>query len=122
MSEIATVFIVEDNKELQELYRIELMISGFNVIGAASNGKDAIYMFKSFNEKPDIILMDHRMPIKNGLEAANEILQIDNHSKIIFMSADITIKSEALSIGAHEFLKKPFKHENLIDCIKKVLK
>ena len=78
-------------------------------------------MYKSFIEKPDIILMDHRMPIKNGIEVVKEILQIDSNSKIIFASADSTIKSEALSIGAVSFLEKPFSMNTLINEIKKVI-
>ncbi len=56
-------------------------------------------MFKSFLKKPDIILMDHRMPKKNGIEASKEILKINGKTKIIFLSADSSIKEEVLSIG-----------------------
>ena len=76
-------------------------------------------MYKSFSEKPDIILMDHRMPIKNGIETLREILQIDNHSKIIFMSADNSVKEEALSLGAISFKDKPFTSKRLIENIHK---
>lgn len=76
-------------------------------------------MFKSFSEKPNVILMDHRMPIKNGIEATQEILQIDSNTKIIFTSADERIKEEALALGAFCFIDKPFDIENLITCIKK---
>ncbi len=61
-----------------------LEYASFQVLDGAYNGRDAINKFKSFSENPDIILMDYRMPIKNGLDAAKEILEIDNKSKIIF--------------------------------------
>jgi FixJ family two-component response regulator len=76
-------------------------------------------MFKSFSDKPKVILMDNRMPIKSGIEASKEILLIDKNIKIIFISADITIKEEALSIGAFGFWDKPFLIDSLIDDIKK---
>ena len=63
--------------------------------------------------------MDHRMPIKNGIETLREILQIDNHSKIIFMSADNSVKEEALSLGAISFKDKPFTAKRLVDNINK---
>ena len=78
-------------------------------------------MFKSFLKKPDIILMDHRMPIKNGIEASKEIMKIDGKTKIIFLSADNSIKEEALSIGVIKFRDKPFSIKQLINDITKAL-
>ena len=78
-------------------------------------------MFKSFSPKPDIILMDHRMPIKNGLETTKAILEIDSKSKIIFVSADNSVKEIALTMGAREFLKKPFGFQTLLRDIVELL-
>ena len=57
-----------------------MSLNRYNVIAAADNGLDAVTMFKIFSEKPDVILMDHRMPMKSGIEAAKEILEIDNRT------------------------------------------
>ncbi len=89
--------------------------------GVAENGVKAVDMFKSFSNKPKIILMDHRMPEKSGIEATKEILQIDKRVKIIFFSADVSIEEEAYSIGAFSFNVKPFTITCLIDEIKKAL-
>ena len=78
-------------------------------------------MFKAFSENPKVILMDHRMPKKNGIDASKEILKIDKNVKIIFTTADISIKEEALSIGAFSFKDKPFTVEGLIGDIKNAL-
>jgi len=78
-------------------------------------------MFKSFLKKPDIILMDYRMPIKNGIDASKEIMKIDGKTKIIFLSADNSIKEEALSIGVTKFRDKPFSINELINDITKAL-
>lgn len=94
---------------------------GFQVIGLANNGLEATIKFKSFTEKPDIILMDHRMPIKNGIEATKEILSMGESSKIIFASADTLVKDVALSIGASIFIEKPFEIEDLVEKIEYVL-
>ena len=98
-----------------------LTLCGFEIAGIANNGEKAVFMFKSFSEKPKVILMDHRMPIKNGIEATKEILQIDKNVKIIFTSADMSIKEEALGIGVFSFEKKPFSIENLNINIKKAI-
>ena len=78
-------------------------------------------MYNRFSTKPDIILMDHRMPIKNGIEAAKEIFQnsSDLKPKIIFVSADRSIKETALSIGVISFKNKPFSLERLFNNIEK---
>lgn len=113
-----SIFIVEDDKSIQSLYKKFLDLYGFQVAGTANNGEEAIQKFKSFEKKPDIILMDHRMPVKDGLEATKEILSIDKSTNIIFASADKTIKDEAKKLGILGFLEKPFSLEVLIDYIK----
>ena len=119
---MANIFIIEDDPTLQSTYNELLIISGHYIQGIANNGEEAVKMFKSFSKKPDIILMDHRMPIKNGLETTKEILEIDNDSKIIFVSADNSVKEEAINMGAAEFLKKPFGFKKLLKDIGKILR
>ena len=115
------IFIVDDDQSLQRLYGLILREAGFEIIDTAINGKVAVEKYKNFKEKPDIILMDHRMPIKNGLDAMIEILEIENSTKIVFASADISIKKKALSFGACAFLDKPFKMQGLITTIKNLI-
>lgn len=91
-----------------------LTLKGHQVVNTANNGKKAVDLFKSSSKKPDIVLMDHRMPIKNGLETAKEILECDKSTKIIFTSADHSIKEEALAIGAINFIEKPFSFDTLL--------
>ncbi len=94
---------------------------GFQIIGVAKNGQEAVDKFKLFSEKPDIIIMDHRMPIKSGIDATKEIISLGKNPKIIFASADKTVREEALSIGAADFIEKPFDFEELVKKIKEVL-
>jgi two-component system chemotaxis response regulator CheY len=115
------VLIVEDDLSLQRLYEMMLKTFSYNIIGKASNGREAIEIFTSSTKKPDIVLMDHRMPIKNGIETAKELLKLNSHSRIIFTSADNSVKKQALSIGAASFLEKPFNLEQLHNEIQKVL-
>ena len=96
-------------------------MAGFQLLGIANNGEEAIKMFSSFTVKPDIIILDYRMPIKNGLDALKEILQIDHNSRIIFASADKTIKDEVYLNGAMGFLDKPFTNQKLIHTLNKCL-
>ena len=121
MIKIEKVFIVDDEPSLQFFYEQVLIIAGFEVAGNASNGKEAVSMFKSFSNKPKIILMDQRMPEMSGIEASKLILQVDNRVKIIFISADASVKEEAISIGAFLFISKPFAINLLIDAVNKAI-
>ena len=103
------------------LYEELLDSYGFKVVGVAKDGEEAVKKYKAFSIKPDVIIMDHRMPIKTGLEAAEEILEFDKNAKIIFASADKTIKQIALSIGALIFEEKPFDNTTLIENIKSLM-
>ena len=96
-------------------------MGGFEIAGIASNGLEAITMFKSFSNKPKVILMDQRMPEMSGIEATKKILQVDNRVKIIFLSADNSVKEEAISLGAFLFIDKIFTINELIDAINRAI-
>lgn len=113
--------IVDDELSILELYKLLFTSIGFKIVGMAKNGKEAVEMYKSFPNKPDVIIMDHRMPIMNGIEASKEILRFDKNAKIIFASADGTVQKEATSIGAISFKGKPFNTDRLIDNVKKAM-
>ena len=116
-----SVLIVEDDFSLQHLYEMMLKTFGFKVLAKASNGKEAIDVFTSLENKPDVILMDHRMPVKNGIDITKEILRCNSHSKVIIISADKSIKKEVLSIGAVLFIEKPFSVNRLHEEINKIV-
>ena len=118
-----SIFIVEDDSSLRMLYEKALALNGYNILGSARDGQEAVQMYNAFKDKPDIIIMDHRMPIKNGIEATKEILKNSDKikPKVIFASADNSIRDLALEIGANSFKNKPFTLQRLFDNIKKVL-
>jgi two-component system chemotaxis response regulator CheY len=118
---VIKIFVVDDDQSLQRLYSIILKEAGFEVIETAINGKDALEKYDKLKVKPDIILMDHRMPIKNGLDTMMEILKINHNEKIIFASADLTVKEKAKEIGACAFLDKPFKMQQLLIVIQQII-
>ena len=117
---MTTILVVEDDVALSRLYKLILETEGFKII-QAMNGKEAVDVYKSHLHNPDIVLMDHRMPIKNGIEASKEILEIDKKTKIIFLSADSTVEGDAISLGVKKFVKKPFLTKQLIREITNVL-
>ncbi|MFW9914182.1 MAG: response regulator [Candidatus Thorarchaeota archaeon] len=110
---MAQVLIVDDEKELVFLLEEILTHAGHQVIGKAYDGVEAVRIFQTLQKDTIIVLMDYRMPRKNGIEATKEILAEDPDSKIIFMSADSSIKTEALDLGIAAFFEKPMLLEDL---------
>jgi two-component system chemotaxis response regulator CheY len=117
---LATIFLIDDDSSIITLFKKFLTVLGHEIVAIAYNGEEAVKLFHEFRKIPDLILMDHRMPKKDGLTAAKEILDFNKNSKIIFLSADYTIKDEALALGAIYFLEKPFKLDKLSQIIEKV--
>ena len=89
------------------------------VIGIGNDGTEAIALYQKL--KPDILLMDIRMKQMNGLEAAKEILSLDQKAKILLLTtfADDEYIIKALKIGAKGYLLKQ-DYSNIIPSIKTV--
>jgi two-component system chemotaxis response regulator CheY len=112
---MTSVLIVDDELFIVELYRDILQLRGYRVVGTAFDGEEAVRKYSAANDKPDIIIMDHRMPVMNGVEATKEIVRMNPTQKVIFVSADILVEKEAREAGAKEFLPKPFRMDDLIE-------
>ncbi len=116
---MVSIFIVDDDELIHKVLERLLAAAGFRVSAHAFNGAEAVEKFVQMNPRPDIILMDHRMPVMSGAAATREILALDPSSKILFVSADETVKDEAIAAGALDFLTKPIRSVVLFDMIKK---
>jgi len=109
--------IVDDDIFLQKVLSRILLVGGHNVVGQAYNGAEAVEIFNELNPRPDIILMDYRMPVMDGASATRKILQIDPGSRILFISADDSVRIDALDAGALGFLTKPIRSQLLFATI-----
>ncbi|HMK47918.1 MAG TPA: response regulator [Methanocella sp.] len=108
------VAIVDDEPDLQKLYRLAISSKGYPISYIASDGTDALEKQSRAGNKPDIVIMDHRMPTKNGVETTKEILAASPRTRIIFVSADEAVEKDALDAGATRFLKKPISLKDLM--------
>jgi two-component system chemotaxis response regulator CheY len=115
------VAIVEDEKDLVKVYEKMLARHGIRICFVAYDGLEAVKKFIECTPKPHVVLMDYRLPIMNGIDATKEILKIDSTAKIIFLSADIYVKDEAMRAGASIFLKKPASIRDITDAVERGL-
>lgn len=115
------IIIVEDDLVLQDVYEASLSAAGYHICAQAFNGQAAVDALLGPGPRPDVIIMDHRMPVMSGLEAASEILRHDPASRIVFVSADSSVREAALAAGALAFLPKPFALLDLVRLLSRLL-
>lgn len=116
------VFLVDDDKYLQNVYKTLFTVSDFEIVSQAFDGFEAIEQYPMLNPKPDVVIMDQRMPRMDGITATRELKSIDPGVKVIFLSADDESRTSAFKVGAVAFLTKPVRIEVLFETIETVVK
>ncbi len=119
---MAKILIVDDSAYLRLMIRKVLTKAGHEIIGEASNGEEAVSLYK--NLQPDIVTMDVVMPKQNGLQALKEIMDLSGgKARVIIVTAlgHEPLVNRALKMGARNFVVKPFKPEQLIRAVDSVL-
>lgn len=117
------VLIVDDAQFTRNMLKnIINKIEQIEVIGEASNGVEAISLYKKLN--PDLVTMDLVMPEKGGIEATEEILKLNSKAMIVVVSAlgQEALVLEAAKKGAKDFIQKPFKTEQILEVMDRILK
>ncbi|MFX0037631.1 MAG: response regulator [Candidatus Hermodarchaeota archaeon] len=117
------VLIVDDATFIRNrIKKIVEKIDFVEVVGEASNGDEAIALFKKL--KPDLVTMDLVMPNKDGIQTIEEIIKIDKKANIVVISAmgqEMSVL-EATEKGAKDYIKKPFKEEDIFKTVERFLK
>ncbi len=114
------ILIVDDTFFMRSSIKKILEEEGYNIVGEAENGLEAIEKFQQL--KPDLVLMDITMPVMTGLEALENIKKIDSNARVVMVSAmgqEATVK-QAIIKGAETFIVKPFKPETLLGILKSI--
>ena len=113
------VLIVDDNEENRLVLKELLELSGF-VTDCAENGQEAIQAVK--DQRPDLILMDIKMPGMDGFEASKRILAMEEGKGIPIIAMTATIldldKREISESGILDFISKPFQEQELFSKLK----
>lgn len=114
------IMVVDDALFMQNMLKNILEEMEYDVVGTASNGKEAIDKVQTLN--PEIITMDITMPDMDGIEALKEIKKINNKVKIIMCSAmgQKQFVLEAVQSGAVDFIVKPFERSKIAKALNNV--
>jgi len=116
-----TVLICDDADFMRTMVGEILRRAGFEVVGEAETGLQAIERYKQL--RPDLVTMDIVMPDLGGIEAVREICKYDPHAKILMCSAmgQQALVHEAIEAGAKDFVVKPFQPSHVLEAVQRVL-
>ncbi len=115
------VLVVDDAVFMRNMIRDILASGGLEVVGEASSGIEAVQRWAEL--RPDLTTMDIVMPLKSGIEATREIMRLDPEAVVVICSAlgQESLVAEAIEAGAADFIVKPFRAEEVLTVMKKVL-
>jgi two-component system chemotaxis response regulator CheY len=108
-----TVLVTDDSKIIREMMKDLAAELGWQVVGEAANGEEAINQYTKL--RPDVVTLDIIMPGSDGLHALKGIKQINAKAKVLIVSAidQPEVLREAARLGAADFVVKPFEHERV---------
>lgn len=115
---MSKVLVVDDDKGLRDLYKSELAAEGYEVI-VASTGKEAVEILKA--SRPDVIIMDIRMPEMNGIEALGKVVARHKSIPVIINTAYPSYQEDFRAWAADEYVVKSSDLTELKAAIKRVL-
>jgi two-component system, cell cycle response regulator len=112
---VATILVADDEPINRSLIQRRLERAGYHVL-TAQNGQEAVEIARA--SLPDIVILDVMMPVMDGLEACR-LIKADASTRdipVIFLSArdETDVKVSGLSLGANDYISKPFKAEELL--------
>jgi two-component system, chemotaxis family, chemotaxis protein CheY len=116
------VLIVDDSMFMRSMINEALSGAGFEIIGQAANGEEAIEMARKM--EPDLITLDNILPDMIGTDILRILKQEDKiSSKVIMISAvgQEAVIQEGMNLGASDYIVKPFSSDNLVTAVNKVL-
>ena len=107
------ILVVDDEPSIRKYLQTLLEVDGFEV-EAVGSGKEAINRVNK-GERPDFIILDVLMPEMGGLETLQELMHLDRNLNVIMLSCSNEVGTvvEAIRLGAHDYLTKPFEKTEL---------
>ena len=113
MEKIKTILIVDDSPISRKMLKSCIPNDKGYELYEAGNGKEGVEKYQALN--PDVTFMDLTMPVMDGYEATEKIIELNQNALIIVVTADIQVKAitKVLDLGAYMVLKKAIKKDDI---------
>lgn len=109
------VLIAEDTESVRFALRLAMEYLGHEVVGVACDGEEAISEYQRTH--PQVVLMDVRMPLLDGLKCTSLLAQQDPNARVVIVTGGRTTETVARQAGARCLLEKPFELDHLNEVI-----
>ncbi len=121
MGDKKRILVVDDSSFLRNSLKKILEGHGYEVVGMAENGLEAVTKYKAL--KPDLVTLDIIMPQTNGLQALQMLRAIDPNVSAVMVSSMSTKESvtDCVKAGAKSYILKPFDEGKVVEVMRKVL-
>ncbi|WP_342759740.1 response regulator [Kineothrix sedimenti] len=118
---MASILIIDDSRTSRKILKEVLESAGHKVVGEAANGEEGVGLYREL--KPDLVTLDITMPVMNGLEALEHLIEEDKKVKVIMITAAGQKEKmvKAIKEGAADFITKPFEAEHVIEAVNRLL-
>ncbi len=116
-TELLKAIVVDDSLDIVELFGDFLEMQGIKVVGKGYNGKDAVELYEKL--RPDVVFLDIMMPEYDGFYALDNIRKINEHAKIMMVTADLR-KETADKLDEYDSIAlvyKPFDFDNIMQTL-----
>jgi two-component system, response regulator, stage 0 sporulation protein F len=115
------ILVVEDDKNIQRLLEEELTDEGY-LIDIVSDGREALSFLKdSKNDKPDLIILDLRMPKMDGFETMGNIIKSKHGAPVIVHTAYSSYRDDVMVMAADAYIEKSHDLTKLKESIKELI-
>ncbi len=110
-----TAIVVDNDKDVKDVFVELLHYSNISVIATGSNGKEAAELYQK--HRPDFVFMDVMMPEYNGFYGLEKIREYDIKAKVILVTGSINVENEIDNCDATAILPKPISMNKIIEIV-----
>jgi DNA-binding response OmpR family regulator len=119
-AKIHRVLVVDDDAEIIDTVQFALKQKGYEVL-IARDGNQGLAMAEK--DQPDLVILDMMMPKRSGFLVLEKLKTLGNEVKVIMITANEGSRHKAYAemLGVHEYLRKPFAMDKLLECVERLL-
>ncbi len=121
MGRPVSALVVDDEQHLRMYLKLILKQIGFTTFHEAANGQEAVDLYKE--KKPELVLMDVNMPIKEGMEALSEIVEFDDEA-VVVMTTSVASRQAveaSVALGASHYIRKDTPKDEVVEILNELI-